>query len=300
MTKPNKPSRLGKQTAGLPVHGLDAQSQEFLYPDLVRVLQELQLPIEQGMKGDLYNGVVSPKACQGPCSPKENRESLNAASCFRGKEARAKAPRFKTPKCMITPEKVLQASPSKQEPPNRILSPISWAALPIYLQLYDVSNDSAIQNLNGFFASMQSPLKLGGMFHVGVEIDGVEWSFGKTSSGTGVCTDEPRCNYQHHFRETLRLPCTQLSFDETAAVLQELQLEYQGADYDILQRNCCHFAQDLCERLGVGPLPRWINRFAYLGDCIDQTTLCFAKLPLSESTQQMPAEDAHVPVLCDR
>ncbi|CAE7560924.1 unnamed protein product [Symbiodinium pilosum] len=41
--------------------------------------------------------------------------------------------------------------------------------------------------------------------------------------------------------------------------------EYQGRDYDTLRRNCCHFCEDLCQRLGVSKLPDWVYRLARIG-----------------------------------
>merc|ERR1712226_984265 len=41
--------------------------------------------------------------------------------------------------------------------------------------------------------------------------------------------------------------------------------EYPGDDYDLLRRNCCHFADDFCQRLGVGSIPGWIYRLARVG-----------------------------------
>ena len=41
-----------------------------------------------------------------------------------------------------------------------------------------------------------------------------------------------------------------------------MQPEWPGVGYDMLKRNCVHFCDELCARLHVAPLPRWINRFA--------------------------------------
>eukprot|EP00913_Durusdinium_trenchii_P016370 g15387.t1 len=48
----------------------------------------------------------------------------------------------------------------------------------VKLNIYDVSHESSIQNLNVFLAHPMSPFKFGGVFHAGVEIGGKEWSFG--------------------------------------------------------------------------------------------------------------------------
>merc|ERR1740121_67762 len=36
-------------------------------------------------------------------------------------------------------------------------------------------------------------------------------------------------------------------------------------DYDLLHRNCCHFCEELCLRLGFGPLPPWVTKLAAAG-----------------------------------
>merc|ERR1712187_941791 len=40
-----------------------------------------------------------------------------------------------------------------------------------------------------------------------------------------------------------------------------------GSRYDIVRMNCLLFANELCEKLGVGSLPRWVMRLASGGSC---------------------------------
>lgn len=166
----------------------------------------------------------------------------------------------------------------------------------VALNIYDVTHDSTIQQINGFFANQWSPLKFGGIFHVGIEIHNVEWSYGSTVSGTGVVAGLPRSERQHHFRETVKLPETRLSLQEIDEVLRELVRQYKGADYHILDKNCCHFAEDLCERLGIGSLPAWVHRMGRLGDSLRKASTSFgdhvARLPRSCSSEG-PSECRH-------
>merc|ERR1712196_431310 len=53
--------------------------------------------------------------------------------------------------------------------------------------------------------------------------------------------------------------------DSIATIISNLIEEYPGEDYDLLRRNCCHFADDFCRRLGVGGIPGWIHRLARVG-----------------------------------
>jgi len=166
-------------------------------------------------------------------------------------------------------------SPFKSLPLIRLLAPGTVSSshpssqdsgLAVNLNIYDVSQEVNIQKLNSVLANRLSPLKFGGVFHAGVEVDGSEWSFGFSEEGSGVTRAPPRQHPSHHYRETVRLPCTQLSKAEIEAVVKDLEERYQGYTYDLLQRNCCHFADDLCQRLGVGAIPSWIHRLARMAN----------------------------------
>merc|ERR1712014_24929 len=60
--------------------------------------------------------------------------------------------------------------------------------------------------------------------------------------------------------------CSAVDIADIIAVMIE---EYPGNDYDLLRRNCCHFADDFCQRLGVGRIPAWVYRLARIGARID-------------------------------
>lgn len=139
------------------------------------------------------------------------------------------------------------------------------------LHIYDVSQEENIQRLNRIFAHENSPVKLGGVFHAGVEVNGLEWSFGFQPHETtpGVTCALPRTHNQHHYRETVSLKSTYLTADAIALVISQLVEEYPGDDYDLLRRNCCHFADDFCHRLGVGGIPGWVHRLARVGAQVD-------------------------------
>merc|ERR1712118_537591 len=124
-----------------------------------------------------------------------------------------------------------------------------------------------IKKINKMFAHKRSPLKWGGIFHVGVEVGGMEWAFGYSDieSLPGISCVLPGTNPQHRFRETLIQGLTSFSPEEVADLISEFIEEWPGDDYDLLRRNCCHFADEFCQRLGVGRIPRWIHRFARIG-----------------------------------
>merc|ERR1719230_1514234 len=56
-----------------------------------------------------------------------------------------------------------------------------------------------------------------------------------------------------------------LTPEQVGSVISGLLEEYPGHDYDLLHRNCCHFADEFCRRLGVGGIPSWLHRLARLG-----------------------------------
>jgi len=137
----------------------------------------------------------------------------------------------------------------------------------VCIHVYDVSQAEGIQKLNKVLAHASSPLKLGGVFHAGVEVNGLEWSFAYQPHATryGVESFHPKSHPNHHFRQTIMMGSTECSEEEIAKIIADMVEEYPGNDYDLLRRNCCHFADELCQRLGVGCIPSWIYRLARVG-----------------------------------
>ena len=45
---------------------------------------------------------------------------------------------------------------------------------------------------------------------------------------------------------------TELSEQEFKELLADMMIDWQGTDYNLLNRNCCVFSNELCEKLGVG------------------------------------------------
>lgn len=137
--------------------------------------------------------------------------------------------------------------------------------LPVSLNVYHVLGLDTVKTINGIFASRYLPLKFGGIFHVAVEVDGVELSYGQTDTGTGISRGSPRSDPQHSFRQAIYQGLSPLQADDIKDIIKTLESEWHGIDYDELGRNCCHFADEFCHRLRVGGIPPWINRFALIG-----------------------------------
>lgn len=136
---------------------------------------------------------------------------------------------------------------------------------PVYLHIYDVSKIRGVAQVNRILCPTWLPVKFGGVFHAGVEVDGLEWCYGFSVSGKpGVVSLPPRRHPHHKYRETIKLGVTEIRQYEINQLIFQLKTEYPGEDYHFLRRNCCHFADDFCGRLGVGGIPSWVHRLARL------------------------------------
>ncbi|KAE9617385.1 hypothetical protein Lal_00034819 [Lupinus albus] len=140
----------------------------------------------------------------------------------------------------------------------------------VILHIYDVTNsgsdktNNTILQINKIF---KDGIGLGGIFHSAVQVYGDdEWSFGFCEQGTGVFSCPSGKNPMYTYRESLILGKTNFSIFKVNQILRELSREWPGSSYDLLARNCNHFCDEFCERLGVLKLPGWVNRFANAGD----------------------------------
>lgn len=121
------------------------------------------------------------------------------------------------------------------------------------LNVYDL--DKNWQNMNGLFCDA---LHLGGAFHVGVEVFGKEWSFGSD----GVVYGRSRDHDVHVYRQSIPLGYTRHDKRAVMAIIDDMaERTWRGETYDILGRNCCTFARELCYQiLGSDKIPAWIDR----------------------------------------
>ncbi|CAH9136985.1 unnamed protein product [Cuscuta epithymum] len=140
----------------------------------------------------------------------------------------------------------------------------------VILHIYDVTNSASdktnntILQINRFF---KDGIGLGGIFHSAVQVYGEdEWSFGFCEQGTGVFSCPAGKNPMYSYRESIVLGKTSCSVSKVNQILRELSREWPGFVYDLLSKNCNHFCDEFCERLGSPKLPGWVNRFANAGD----------------------------------
>lgn len=137
-------------------------------------------------------------------------------------------------------------------------SHVELAPNAVLVNIYDLNQ--RMTRANDFLAFSMDKLAVGGIFHVGVEVFGAEWSYGMC----GVTAEPPRTTTSHVYNCSIQLGNTNLEQTEFAGLIHAMCQAWHGAQYDILSHNCCSFATDLCEHLQVGQMPPWINRFARL------------------------------------
>ena len=134
----------------------------------------------------------------------------------------------------------------------------------VYLNVYDLTNVGGT-DLTGTLASLNRTLMRSwdvGLFHAGVEVAGVEYSYGFCEEGTGVFACEPRDACGAKFRQAIPMGRAPADARVIERRLARLFATWPGDAYALLQRNCCHFCDALCRSLGVGPIPAWVNGLA--------------------------------------
>eukprot|EP00932_Pfiesteria_piscicida_P000360 SRR837773.10350.p1 GENE.SRR837773.10350~~SRR837773.10350.p1 ORF type:complete len:175 (+),score=11.87 SRR837773.10350:72-527(+) len=127
-----------------------------------------------------------------------------------------------------------------------------------------------------------------GLFHCGVEIYGLEWSYGcgrlgipewhpvygDTPESSGVYKYMPRDCDDHYFVESFDLGRTDRLQGVVLRHLRAMRHEWLADEYDVLDHNCCHFAVELCWRLGAAQLPEKILRLPRCGKACHDTISC--------------------------
>ena len=167
----------------------------------------------------------------------------------------------------VTPFFVFTMASQSYAPPDVTPSPFL-----VLLHVYDVTNapggvgdviNTAVSAVNGFTRGL---LGVGGVFHGGLEVYAEEWAFGACEVGSGVYACQPRANPMYKFRETVVLGATALTPEEVKRVVATLAADWGGPTYDLIGRNCCHFAAALAKELGVAEPPGWVNAAAGAAD----------------------------------
>mmetsp|Transcript_112658 Transcript_112658/g.349661 ORF Transcript_112658/g.349661 Transcript_112658/m.349661 type:complete len:406 (-) Transcript_112658:117-1334(-) len=129
----------------------------------------------------------------------------------------------------------------------------------VFLNVFDLASALSIPNAmlcNTVFNTI-------GAFHAAVEVYGEEWSFYRTPNPTscGVCKSlRPRHHPVHVYRQSVNLGVTSLKDWEVRYLIRgKLAAKWPGGQYDLLNRNCIHFCEELLLSLGVKPVPAWVR-----------------------------------------
>eukprot|EP01066_Platyproteum_vivax_P004998 Platyproteum_vivax@DN1638_c0_g1_i1.p1 len=123
----------------------------------------------------------------------------------------------------------------------------------VYLHIYDL--DAYTAAINKFVRSWNS-----GAYHAGIEVYGVEWSFGMTfDDSSGVSSNPPKCHTGHIYRESVFLGNTYRDPQSFQEMIQDLRSEWPGKSYNLFRRNCINFCDHMACLLGVGSIPPWLK-----------------------------------------
>eukprot|EP00449_Zooxanthella_nutricula_P064171 CAMPEP_0198557484 /NCGR_PEP_ID=MMETSP1462-20131121/88713_1 /TAXON_ID=1333877 /ORGANISM="Brandtodinium nutriculum, Strain RCC3387" /LENGTH=178 /DNA_ID=CAMNT_0044288269 /DNA_START=52 /DNA_END=585 /DNA_ORIENTATION=- len=134
---------------------------------------------------------------------------------------------------------------------------------PVVLHVYDLGHSGEMRTVNAVLQTLGT-----GAFHCGVEIYGREWSFQASPRGSGVFVCQPRRCPSHSYRTSVDMGCTRFSEQQVLQTVQDMRVEWPGTCYDLLTRNCCHYSDQLCRRLGLGPIPLWTMNLAGAGAAV--------------------------------
>eukprot|EP00003_Mantamonas_plastica_P026125 TRINITY_DN5252_c0_g1_i1.p1 TRINITY_DN5252_c0_g1~~TRINITY_DN5252_c0_g1_i1.p1 ORF type:complete len:247 (+),score=66.63 TRINITY_DN5252_c0_g1_i1:213-953(+) len=131
--------------------------------------------------------------------------------------------------------------------------------LTVYLNVYDMAQFNDLTYGVGL-----------GVFHTGVEIGEKEYTFGGHDfDSTGVFNMPPReipDTPGVTFRESLVMGEIDMTVQDVDRIVNAMKPDWPGNEYNILQRNCNHFSNALCERLLEKSIPNWVNRMAWFGE----------------------------------
>mmetsp|Transcript_23718 Transcript_23718/g.69432 ORF Transcript_23718/g.69432 Transcript_23718/m.69432 type:complete len:227 (-) Transcript_23718:26-706(-) len=123
----------------------------------------------------------------------------------------------------------------------------------VILNVYDMSPANQALRVAGL-----------GLYHSGVEIYGMEFTF---AGGAGVFHHTPRQPPGDVvFCEQIQIGATTRTMGDVRRLCRDLMAQYFGPeDYHLLNNNCNHFAQALVRELVGTDIPGRINRLASVG-----------------------------------
>eukprot|EP00746_Dinoflagellata_sp_MGD_P035514 gnl/MRDRNA2_/MRDRNA2_18503_c0_seq1.p1 gnl/MRDRNA2_/MRDRNA2_18503_c0~~gnl/MRDRNA2_/MRDRNA2_18503_c0_seq1.p1 ORF type:complete len:428 (-),score=52.32 gnl/MRDRNA2_/MRDRNA2_18503_c0_seq1:108-1391(-) len=149
-------------------------------------------------------------------------------------------------------------------PTRRYLA--EWANPPAWTRYSEVHLSVYNLSLTATLNHVTNTLGMGGVFHAGVEVYWLEWSYGFIPQGTGVYPVKPKQSTLGSFHSSVSLGHTRLSPWQVFEILHDMKQEWQGPEYQIFNHNCVCFCAEFSQRLGVQPPPEWVDSLAKVGD----------------------------------
>eukprot|EP00930_Biecheleria_cincta_P066959 TRINITY_DN5330_c0_g1_i2.p1 TRINITY_DN5330_c0_g1~~TRINITY_DN5330_c0_g1_i2.p1 ORF type:complete len:366 (+),score=54.33 TRINITY_DN5330_c0_g1_i2:72-1100(+) len=175
-----------------------------------------------------------------------------------------------------SPREVVKTSPvhscTKPPPPEPVASPLRTARrpgtpFPVWLHVYDLGHISKYL-VNSWALNSRDSSCLG-IFHVGVEVLNVEFSFqamadcGDDDDITGLTWHNPKSHPRHVYRESVCLGNSALNAYQVGKLLEKLEKEWPARKYHCLTKNCVDFAEHFTRLVGAPlPFPKWTHGLA--------------------------------------
>ena len=99
---------------------------------------------------------------------------------------------------------------------------------------------------------------------MGIDVCGLEWSYGSVDDGTGIFFVVPQTSTIGKFKESVLIGETVLNDEQILDALQRLSTKWKGSQYHLLKKNCLIFSQDFLSELCPGKkLPSWTTSTAF-------------------------------------
>lgn len=137
----------------------------------------------------------------------------------------------------------------------------------VRLNVYDLHR--SLSTLNDFLQEVWE----GGLYHVGVEVFGLEYMYSagesqvgrripanrgfaaKQEQTTGILWHKPRRHGFHSYKKSIDMGLTRIPFREVVQLIAIMSDQWRPMDYNIMNKNCVHFADAFTRALGVGAVP---------------------------------------------